>query len=69
MAKHLRVGGYALLGTKRFYFGVNGGTFELARIISAKYAACLSLETLKEYVDGCSNVRDLLKVTKLAAMS
>ncbi|RYH18012.1 hypothetical protein EON65_27775 [archaeon] len=56
--------GCALLGTKRFYFGVNGGTYELERIINEIYSSSLSLETVKEYVDGCSNIRDLLRVSK-----
>ena len=56
--------GVALIATKRFYFGVGGGTHEVERVIAAhnKHSPLrrLKVEHLKSYEDGFSNIRDLI---------
>jgi hypothetical protein len=61
--KHLADDGVALIATKRFYFGVGGGTFELERMV--KESQTLSLQVVKSFEDGQSNIRDILSVTRI----
>ena len=54
-------GGRAIIGTKRHYFGVGGGTVGFS---AAAAARGLRVETLSSTTDGKSNVRDVLVVTR-----
>lgn len=60
--RHLNEGGEALLATKRFYFGVGGGSLEINRLAHA--SGKIKYELVKSYEDGNSNIRDIIKLTK-----
>lgn len=63
--RHLSDEGYAILATKRYYFGVGGGTAMFEEIIRKHMGkSSMSMELLRSFEDGHSNVRDILKVTK-----
>ena len=55
-------GGIALLANKRYYFGVGGGTNELLQIAVAEFPRVFEISRVKEFVDGNSNIRDILSV-------
>ena len=55
-------GGVALLANKRYYFGVGGGTSELERIADTEFPSTFRINRVKEFVDGSSNIRDILAV-------
>lgn len=62
--------GVALVATKTLYFGIGGGALAFRRAIAAASGAgeaqcgrILHVEQVREYADGKSNVRELLKVT------
>lgn len=57
-------GGLALLANKRYYFGVGGGTSELLRIADAEFPSVFHIVRVKEFVDGSSNIRDILSVRR-----
>lgn len=66
IATHLKAGtGIALIATKRYYFGVGGGSDSLKDALYSLSSPDLSfgIETLKIYDDGSSNIRELLKVS------
>jgi predicted nicotinamide N-methyase len=58
--------GVALVATKTFYFGVGGGTLALKLALEQSAAAdserVLHMESIMQYADFKSNVRELLKV-------
>jgi len=57
---HLKVGsGVGLVATKRYYFGVGGGSDAFRK---ASVSHGLKLDLLREYNDGNSNIRDLWRV-------
>ena len=56
--------GMAYLATKRYYFGVGGGTQELWRVVETNYPNLLTLETIRVYDNGVSNIRELVRVRK-----
>jgi hypothetical protein len=58
----LKDDGVALLATKRYYFGVGGGTLSFTSAIDAR--GILVCEVVKSIEDGQSNIRDIIKVTK-----
>jgi len=69
LAKHLvPVTGVGLVATKRYYFGVGGGSdaFREAsrkeRTIIDGIEYMLQIENVQDFEDGTSNIRDLLKV-------
>ena len=65
IARHLKADtGVALIATKRYYFGVGGGSDSLKEALSSASSAGLSFEidTLNVYDDGSSNIRELLQV-------
>ena len=69
MMKHLKVDiGVGLVATKRFYFGVGGGTdaFSQAADLVSKSGQSLGLRldvrTIQSYDTGNANIRDLLEV-------
>lgn len=75
MAKHLKVGtGVGLVATKRFYFGVGGGTDMLSNAIktinSSNMQPFLKLKllmrTIKSYDTGNANIRDLIEIRLIA---
>lgn len=55
--------GIALLATKRYYFGVGGGTYEFESLLEA--FPHLSTQIVKSYEDGKSNIRDLIVVKRI----
>ena len=60
---HLDTEGVALIASKKYYFGVGGGTFELenlAAMPSSKLKYCL----VKSYEDGQSNIREIIKLVR-----
>ena len=59
---HLAPAGVALLATKRFYFGVGGGTADTAALVATD--SNLSMEVAVSYNDGVSNIRDIIVVRK-----
>ena len=66
MCRHLRHDtGVALIASKRYYFGVGGGTdaFRAAcRIAVDDSETDLQVETLQVYDNGSGNIRELLQV-------
>ena len=71
MAKHLRINtGVGLIATKRFYFGVGGGTDMLSDAIKLLNTSSISpysnhlimMRTIKSYDTGNANIRDLIEV-------
>lgn len=64
---HLLPDGCALLATKRFYFGVGGGSYELDQIISSRSLPLLA-RTVRSYENGQSNIRDIILVTRSDAL-
>jgi predicted nicotinamide N-methyase len=62
IARHLRPGkGVAYVATKRYYFGVRGGTSCLVDALN-RQGSHLDVEVLKEYNNGVGNIRELLLV-------
>ena len=64
-------GSFALLATKRYYFGLGGGTLELQRLAEGREgegegegegARRLRVRVVASIEDGSSNVRDILRV-------
>jgi hypothetical protein len=70
--RHLSATGVALLATKRFYFGVGGGTMELKDLVDAAASVNrtedgrmpLTLQVMREFVDGSSNIREIVAVRR-----
>lgn len=56
---HLHPAGFALLATKRFYFGLGGGTREFQGLLGAP----LRCTVVKSFEDGQSNVREILHIS------
>ena len=53
----------ALFATKRYYFGVGGGTEQFKRYIEENTSQ-LFCEVIQSFEDGKSNTRDILKISK-----
>lgn len=76
MAKHLKIDtGVGLIATKRFYFGVGGGSdmlFEAVKMFNSSNAAPFSkqqqlvIRTIKSYDTGNANIRDLIEIQLLS---
>ena len=69
IAKHLRPQtGVAFIATKRYYFGVGGGSDAFRAELEAMKLrdATFNVEVVQVYDDGASNIRELLKVTSLS---
>lgn len=62
ISKRLAPGGIALIATKRFYFGVGGGSASIEELIGQSES--LGLERKYSFEDGHSNVRDIYKITR-----
>jgi hypothetical protein len=58
--RHLAPGGVALIASKRFYFGVGGGTYTLQSLVQQD--GTLSYEELEVYQDGLSNIREIIRL-------
>lgn len=58
--RHLAPGGVALIASKRFYFGVGGGTYTLQTLVQQD--GKLSYEELEVYQDGLSNIREIIRL-------
>jgi hypothetical protein len=61
--KHLAPGGCALLASKRFYFGVGGGTYSLQTLVERDGA--LRYEVVQVFEDGLSNIREIVRLSWL----
>ena len=57
---HLKPNGIAYLATKRFYFGVGGGTLTFQNLMN-EYPE-FEMEIIQSFEDGKSNIRDLLVI-------
>ncbi|KAL3938689.1 MAG: hypothetical protein SGBAC_006444 [Bacillariaceae sp.] len=69
LAKHLKVNaGRAFIATKRYYFGVGGGSdcFKEALSLISLPNVKFNVETVKVYDNGAGNIRELLKVYAVA---
>lgn len=62
--EHLEVNGIALVATKRFYFGVGGGSSMLEDL--TRDLPNLQIELLSAFEDGSSNIRDIYQITKIS---
>jgi hypothetical protein len=56
--RHLSPGGLALVASKRFYFGVGGGTYSLQSLVEAD--SRLVYEVVRVFEDGQSNIREIV---------
>lgn len=61
---HLAQDGLAILATKRFYFGVGGGTYEFESLLDNLPGKPLKVEIVNSIDDGVSNIRDILIVKR-----
>ena len=52
--------GIAFICSKKFYFGVGGGTSQFIDFVTSK--AEFSIRVVKEYNDGVSNIRQILEL-------
>ena len=59
--RHLAVSGIALIASKRFYFGVGGGTYTLEMLVQE--AGVLQYDVLQVYEDGQSNIREIVRLS------
>ncbi|KAL3920279.1 MAG: hypothetical protein SGILL_003341, partial [Bacillariaceae sp.] len=74
LAKHLRPGkGVAYVATKRYYFGVGGGTSCLVDALNRyqqhqiqQRSLYFDVQVLEEYDNGVGNIRELLLIRSLA---
>jgi predicted nicotinamide N-methyase len=66
----LRVGGTALVAGKSYYFGVGGGMRAFEKAVHAAAAAAdvsVEVDVAEEIRDGKSNVREILRIIKVAS--
>jgi hypothetical protein len=61
---HLAPGGIALIASKKYYFGVGGGTMELQNLVAQNRD--MQSTVVFTAADGRSNVREIIEVRKLA---
>ena len=54
--------GVATIASKRYYFGVGGGTQELARISPSH---SMSMSVVRVFEDGISNIREIVTLTRV----
>ena len=70
LANHLNVGGVAYIATKRYYFGVGGGSDSFqAAISSFSSIATLTIENIAVFDNGRENIRDLFRVQCMSRAS
>ena len=66
LSRHLKPGtGVAYISTKRYYFGVGGGTKCLCDALHKQKTHKYHIETLEVYDNGAGNIRELLLVKSL----
>ena len=66
LSRHLKPGtGIAYISTKRYYFGVGGGTRFLCDALQKSTTHKFHIETLEVYDNGNGNIRELLLVKSL----
>ena len=65
LINHLEINGIALIATKRYYFGVGGGSLELEQTIKSCSNGQLTYSIIEVYEDGYSNIREIIQVTKI----
>jgi hypothetical protein len=63
LTAHLAPGGSALIASKKYYFGVGGGTMELQRL--AAQSEELQCAVVFTAADGKSNVREIIEVRRV----
>jgi hypothetical protein len=61
---HLVVDGVAIIGSKRYYFGVGGGTSDLEGMVARD--ATLRWSVARSVEDGKSNIRDIILIRRLS---
>ena len=62
----LSVGGYVVIASKRYYFGVGGGIKSLYDIIESDHSTDKFLTVQKSsFEDGVSNVRELVLIKRI----
>ena len=62
----LSVNGLAVLASKRYYFGVGGGVFELEQIIrDAGESSTYLILSKSSFEDGFSNIRDIVVLKRV----
>eukprot|EP01041_Mallomonas_annulata_P009886 gene9886-20571_t len=59
---HLAKSGVAVLATKRYYFGVGGGTQAFLDLIAQNDDSGLKANVVKVFEDGQSNIREIIEV-------
>jgi hypothetical protein len=60
---HLAPNGVALIASKKYYFGVGGGTFDLENLaLSTK--STLDFSVVMSFEDGQSNIREVIKLMR-----
>lgn len=59
--RHLAASGIALIASKRFYFGVGGGTYTLETLVQE--AGLLQYDVMQVYEDGQSNIREIVRLS------
>lgn len=64
MQAHLQPDGVALIASKKYYFGVGGGTYELENL-AKRSKSTLRYTLIKSYDDGQSNIREVIKLERL----
>ncbi len=62
ISRYLSDRGIALLATKKFYFGVGGGTFECEKLCES--LGNIKMEVVHTIEDGLSNIRDIIVIRK-----
>lgn len=60
---HLAPEGIALIASKRYYFGVGGGTSDFIDIVARRRK--LTAKVVMVVDDGCSNIREIIEVRRL----
>jgi hypothetical protein len=63
---HLRCNGVAYIATKRYYFGVGGGSdaFREGIVTNVTGEGEFHVDTIEVYDNGCGNIRELLRVQR-----
>ena len=67
ISKLLSIGGFAIIATKRYYFGVGGGFKDFLDEMK-KDLAVDKYQTVHKtsFEDGFSNIRDIIMIKKLS---
>jgi hypothetical protein len=60
---HLEPNGVALIASKKYYFGVGGGTYELQNLAAAP-SSQLQYSLIDTYETGQSNIREVIKLVR-----